>query len=138
MKATVITTGANLRKTKGMSAQIEDQLAEGDIVELLSDVDNPGWAHVRVAKTRTGIAVGKEGWIWSTELRVLPPEPMIPGPPPPMPAPTPDVPRHTYDFEDPDDLEPYTPNERSGAKIMIAIAVIIVVAAVIWVTVYTP
>lgn len=136
MKATIITTGANLRKAAGTGSPIEDQLAEGDVVELLSAWNNPSWLKVRVAKTRTGIAVGKEAYIWSTELRLLPPEPMAPGAPSPMPAPTPDVPRRPFDFEDPDEPEPYTPNERNSAKVMIAISVIVVVAAVIWAIFY--
>jgi len=90
VRAEIDTTGANLRKGRGMSWGVEDQLALHDIVAPLEVWTTPSWVKVRVIKTSTGIAVGKVGYIWSTELRLLPPTPDTG--PVPMPAPTPEPP----------------------------------------------
>jgi hypothetical protein len=80
MLAEIITEGANLRYGAGMSFGIKDQLADGDIVELLEAWQNPRWLSVRVAKARSKDQVGRTGYIWSNELHPLPEK--APGPPP--------------------------------------------------------
>jgi hypothetical protein len=123
VRAEIISTGANLRKGPGMSYAVEDQLAQGDTVQLFGNWNNPAWVKVKVLKTRTGIAVGKEGYIWSTELRLLPPT-QDTGPIP-MPAPTPAPTPPPVDWGDGRPIEP----PRLTNNVFIAVA--LVVAAVV-------
>lgn len=130
VRAKINTTGANLRKGPGTNFGLADQLALGDIVQVFSSWVKPTWVKVKVLKTRTGIAVGKEGYIWSVELSILPPE-RIPEPEPlpaptPEPRPVPPVPPPTREEED------ITRNLIRGA--LIVVGVVVAALAIMWLT----
>lgn len=137
VRAKINTTGANLRKGPGKDFGLVDQVALGDIVQVFSSWVNPVWVKVRVLKTRTGIAVGKEGYIWSTELSILPPE-IEPVVPVPLPAPTPDHPPPLM----PSPMPPVSPPTREEGDItrnlirgaLIVVAVVVAALAIMWLT----
>lgn len=83
--ATVVTPGANLRKSPGKHAERKDALTFGDKMLVLGR-QYPGgyeWLRVRVTETKSGQGVGEEGWLFrgDVEVKVDVPSPAPPAPP---------------------------------------------------------
>lgn len=122
MKARVTTTGLKLRKGPSMSAGLVDELAEGDIVEILQRPHTDaslrgGWCKVRVTFARASFQAGEEGYVWGTDLELLPE--VIPGRPPDVMPPIVEV-----------DPEDFTNRERE-TRVPYFVTVAAIVAAVL-------